>query len=482
MRNVNDITDSVAQLQRHTRNCSPPRPSIRQMAFSTTLGRRLPLQYASAVLVSLSLGFPLAAHPLPAQSGPVLHTTPAPAASTTSDSSAPTLSVDAKLVSIPVVVHDKHGALIQNLTKDSFQLWVDKKQVDVRYFNRDTNLPLTLGLLVDVSPSQRNAVDDERKASAAFLDDMLTAADKAFVVQFAKQTDLLQDLTGSKPQLQDGLQQIGTASPNDPDNASDSTNQNGGNTGNNGGNNGGSNGGSNTPPWARGGGGSSGGGGSGGGGNRGGGNVPVVGAPRRANTVLYDALFLSSDEVAGKQTGRKAIIILSNGLDHGSKESLASAIEAAQRADAIVYAIYFKGEQGKPDHSDRGFAVGDPNQCDPYGPPGGWPGEGPPYGYPQNCTPPMGPTGSVESSDGRKTLQRIVDQTGGRLFELDKKTTLADIYKQISDELRAQYRLGYTPDKDASSDGYHRIDVSLKGDPKDLFVQTREGYYAGPPD
>ena len=430
------------------------------MAFSTTQRRSLPLQYAIAAVVSLSLAASLAA-----QSGPVLHTAPAPDATP----SAPTLSVDAKLVSIPVVVHDKHGALIQNLTKDSFQLWVDKKQVDVRYFNRDTNLPLTLGLIVDVSPSQRNALADERKASDAFLEDMLTASDKAFIVQFARQTDLLQDLTGSKPQLEDGLQQIGTSSPSDGTDRADASDQSAGNTGGNGRNNGGSS----TPPWAR--------GGSGGGGSRGGGNVPVIGAPRRANTVLYDALFLSADEIAGKQTGRKAIIVLSNGLDHGSKESLASAIEAAQRADAIVYAIYFKGEQGKPDHSDRGFSVGDPNQCDPYGPPGGWPGEYPPYGYPQDCTP-TPQTGSVESSDGRKFLQRIADQTGGRLFELDKKTTLADIYKQISDELRAQYRLGYTPDKDASSDGYHRIDVSLKGDPKDLFVQTREGYYAGPPD
>jgi VWFA-related protein len=391
---------------------------------------------------------------------------------------APTISVDANLVNIPVVIHDKHGALIQDLPKDQFQLWVDKKPVDIRYFNRDTNLPLTLGLIVDVSPSQREALGDERKASDAFLDTMLTAQDKAFVVQFARQIDLLQDLTGSKPELQAGLQQIGTASPNDGSDRDDSRNQTAQNGGNNGGNTGGNSGGNNTPPWARGG---------GNGGNRGGGNVPVVGAPRRANTVLYDALFLSADEVIGKQTGRKAIVILSNGLDHGSKESLASAIEAAQRADAIVYAIYFKGDPGKPDHSDRGFSVGDPNQCDPYGPPGGYPGSYPPYGYPgggypQNCTPPMGPTGSVESTDGRKFLERIATQTGGRLFELDKKTTLADIYKQISDELRAQYRLAFTPDKDASSDGYHRLDVSLKGDPKDLFVQTREGYYAGPAD
>jgi len=187
-----------------------------------------------------------------------------------------------------------------------------------------------------------------------------------------------------------------------------------------------------------------------------------------------------------KQQGRKVLIVLSDGHDHGSKESLASAIEAAQRADTVVYAIFFKGQQGKPDHSDRGFSIGDPNQCDPYGPPGGYPGSYPPYGYPGggypgDCTP-TPQTGSVESADGRKTLQRITSQTGGRLFEMDKKTTLADIYKQIGDDLHAQYLLTFAPDKDASSDGYHRIDVSLQGDPKDRFVETREGYFAGPPD
>jgi len=352
-------------------------------------------------------------------------------------STAPTISVDARLVNIPVVVRDKKGALVQNLTKDNFILQVDGHTQTIRYFNIDKDLPLTLGLLVDTSQSQREVLDDERTASSAFLDDMLTGPpdrDKAFVVQFAHQTDLLQDVTSSKPKLQAALKQIDSAGfdsnsggiGSDPD--------------------------SNTGPGR---------------------------ARRGAGTTLYDALFLSSDELISKQKGRKALIILSDGVDNGSKESLASSIEAAQRADTIVYAIYFKG-------NERG---GNQNQGNQGGYPGGrrggigFPGGGGGYpggggGYPGGRG---GQRPTTESRvDGKKILQRMADETGGRLFEVSKKDTLASIYKQIGDELRAQYRLGYTPDDKTASDGYHQIDLSLtKSSPKDLFIQTRDGYYTG---
>src|SRR5580692_1522279 len=108
---------------------------------------------------------------------------------------APTIAVDARLVNLPVVVRDKKGALIQNLTKDDFVLQVDGKPQTIRYFDKDTNLPLTLGLLVDTSLSQRDVIDEERAASSTFLDLMLTTPkDKAFIMQFAAETELLQDL------------------------------------------------------------------------------------------------------------------------------------------------------------------------------------------------------------------------------------------------------------------------------------------------
>ncbi|HEY4378945.1 MAG TPA: VWA domain-containing protein [Acidobacteriaceae bacterium] len=376
-----------------------------------------------------------------AAQGPVLHTpataSPAPA----------TLSVDARLVNIPVVVRDKKGALVQTLTKDNFVLNVDDRPQTIRYFNVDKDLPLTLGLLVDTSLSQRDAIEDEQKASAAFLDDMLNGPpdrDKAFIIQFARQTELLQDTTSSKPKLQAGLKQLGTP-------GSGGGAQSGGGNGNPDG--------SVTLPDD-----------SSGNGN---------GRPRMrgVGTTLYDALFLSSDELMSKLKGRKAVIILSDGVDSGSKETLSTSIEAAQRADTIVYAIYYKGRE--LGYQDRGRQGGGGYPGRRGG--GGYPGGG--GGYPGSGGGGGGQRRPQQGQvDGRKMLQRMADETGGRLFEVSKKETVADIYKQIGEELRAQYRLGYSPDKDTAADGYHRIDLSLSkatGKEKDFFLQTRDGYYVG---
>jgi VWFA-related protein len=136
-------------------------------------------------------------------------------------SSPATIAVDARLVNLPVVVRDKKGALVQNLTKDDFALQVDGHPQTIRYFDIDANLPLTLGLLVDTSLSQRDVIDDERTASGIFLDQMLkTPKDQAFIVQFARQTELLQDLTNSRPKLQAALKEIDTPSPGNQSNTS----------------------------------------------------------------------------------------------------------------------------------------------------------------------------------------------------------------------------------------------------------------------
>ena len=351
-----------------------------------------------------------------------------PAQGGTGAAPASTLKVDARLVNVPVVVHDKRGALVQNLAKENFVLQVDGSPQTIRYFNIDTDLPLTLGLLVDISLSQRNEMEDEQKASEAFLDDMLNGPkdrDKAFVIEFARRTDLLQDITSSKPKLQAALQQLDTPGTQGTDDTDSNT-----------------------------------------GGSRGG--------RTGGGTTLYDALFLSSDELMKKQTGRKAVVILSDGVDRGSKESLVESIEAAQRTDTIVYAVYFKGaDQGGYQHQDGGGRHGGGFPGGGRG--GGWPGGGG-GGYPAGG----GGRGGGASVDGRKVLQRMVDETGGRLFEVSKKQTVSDIYKQIGEELRAQYRLAFTPDKETSAAGYHRIDLSLtKSSPKDLFLQTRDGYYTG---
>jgi VWFA-related protein len=375
---------------------------------------------------------------------------PAPAATT--------LSVDARLVNLPVVVRDRKGALIQNLTKDDFVLKVDGHPQTIRYFDLDANLPLTLGLLVDTSQSQHGVIDEERTASTAFLDQMLTAPanrdpDRAFVIQFARQVELLQDVTPSRPKLQAALKELDTPSPNgnnappprdsdDPDN-----------------------------------------------GNKGGNGRGRV--QHRGGTTLYDATFLASDEIMRKQKGRKALILLTDGVDSGSKESLTSAIEAAQRADTIIYAIYFKGEEPWRDRDDdqrgaggggrQGGGIGFPGGGRYPGGGGGYPGGGG-GGYPGGGGGGGGQRGpSAPRTDGRKILQRMADETGGRLFEVSKKQTVDQIYTQIAAELRAQYRLGYTPDQATASDGYHKIDLSLRDSDKDkkLSLQTRDGYYTG---
>jgi VWFA-related protein len=350
---------------------------------------------------------------------------------------APTLSVDARLVNLPVVVRDQKGALVQNLTKADFSLQVDGHPQTIRYFDIDVNLPLTLGLLVDTSLSQRQVIDEERTASSAFLDQMLNAAkDQAFVMQFARQAELLQDLTNSRPKLQAALKQIDTPSPSSPppDDSGDSGN------------------------------------------DRGGGRRGRMGG----GTTLYDATFLASDELMSKQKGRKALIILSDGVDNGSKETLVKALEAAQRADAILYAIYFKGEESQHQY-DRPHGGGGgrfPGGGYPGGRGGGYPGGGGGYPGGGGGNPGGGGRGGGMSHvDGKKILQQMADETGGRLFEVSKKQTVAQIYNEIAVELRAQYRLGYSPDQDTAAEGYHQIELTAHR--KDLLIQTRDGYYAG---
>jgi VWFA-related protein len=341
------------------------------------------------------------------------------------------MSVDVKVVTLPVTVRDKHGQIVRNLTKDDFALQEDGRPQVIKYFTQDTNLPLTLGLLVDTSLSQRNVLDQERSASKVFLDQMLTnAKDKAFLIHFDREVELLQDLTSSHEKLEAALQLLnspqlerngsGSSDPqsSDPQSSSGS--------------------GSGQPQTRRGGG-----------------------------TLLYDAIFLASNELMKKQQGRKALIILSDGDDRGSKESLQSAIEAAQRADTVVYSILFADKNqsngfGGPGRSHIGFPGGG-------FPGGGWPGGG--GGGRGGGRPPQ-----ETHVDGKKILDQISKETGGRLYEVSKKQAIDQIYDSIAEELRTQYNLGYTPDKSNAEVGYHKI--SLVAKQKDLSVQTREGYYA----
>ena len=195
-------------------------------------------------------------------------------------------------------------------------------------------------------------------------------------------------------------------------------------------------------------------------------------------TQLYDAIFLASDELMKPQDGRKALVVFSDGVDRGSKDTLNDAVDAADRANVAVYTIYFKGEQerslgnGFPEDRRRGNGSGYPGGRGGGYPGGGYPGGG--GGYPGGG----GRRGGTREQgvDGKKIMEKIATRTGGRYFEAKKKDNLEDIYNQIAEELRGQYLLTYTPDVVDNEGGFHKI--ALKASKDDLQVVTREGYYA----
>jgi VWFA-related protein len=320
-------------------------------------------------------------------------------------------STDVKVVNVLATVRDKQGKIVRNLTKDDFTLAEDGRPQTIRYFSRQSDLPLTLGLLVDTSMSQRRLIDTERDASYRFFEQVLREdKDMAFVIHFDREVELLQDLTGSRQQLQKALDLLKTPDP--------------------------AQGGRRRYPQ--------------GGGYPGGGRYPQGGGRGRGGTgtALYDSVLLASDELMKKQSGRKADILLTDGVDMGSKVSISTAIEAAQRADTLLYSVrYFDAEA--------------------YGGMGGYSRRG-------GRRMPVPPS---NRPDGKKILERLSKETGGGYFEVSKKHTIEDIYRQIEEELRNQYNLGYTSDKPGGSGEFRKIQIAVK--PKGLTVRSRDGYYAG---
>lgn len=327
----------------------------------------------------------------------------------------PTFSSEVKVVNLLATVRDKHGKIVSNLNKDDFALDQDGHPQTIRYFAKETNLPLTLGLLVDTSLNQRRVLDEQRSASHDFLSQVLRQdKDKAFVIQFDRDVELLQDVTSSLEKLYDALGLLETPQFRQ-DNENDRPNGGGARSRNHGG------------------------------------------------TLLYDAIYLASSELMKSQQGRKALIVLSDGVDRGSKETLANAIESAQRADTIIYSILFRDDEAYSSRGGFGLPrIGGGGMGRPGGGGMGRPGGG--GRLPEEARP-----------DGKKILEQISKETGGELFEVSKKQPISQTYANIEEELRNQYNLGYTPDKTDSSSGYHKILLTTKQ--KNLVVRTREGYY-----
>ena len=301
------------------------------------------------------------------------------------DNSMETLKVNVDVVQLFFNVKDKKGALIPGLTKDDFEVFEDGHPQTIKYFTAESNLPLTLGILIDSSGSQQRVLGMEQEVGADFLNQILREKDMAFVISFDVNVDLLQDFTNSTKLLRAALNKARI------------------NTG-------------------------------GGGGSipgLGGGPVPTSGMPK--GTLLYDAIYLASHDELSHEVGRKAMIILSDGEDQGSQLKIKDAIEAAQKADAIVYVLLI---------ADRGFYGG--------------------FGY-----------------SGDSEMKKLTFETGGRVIEVGNKyDKLKEAFNQISQELRSQYNIGYTSTNPKHDGTFRKVEIRSK---KSYKIQSRNGYYAVAP-
>ncbi|HWZ11901.1 MAG TPA: VWA domain-containing protein [Acidobacteriaceae bacterium] len=299
-----------------------------------------------------------------------------------------TLKVRVNLVSLYFTARDHHGALIPDLKKDNCNVVEDKKPQTLKNFIAQPDQPLTLGILLDTSGSQRNVLGIEQQAGAQFLQRVLSAKDEAFLISFDINSNLLTDYTNNARVIRTAMDkaEINTGS---------------------------------------------------------GGYGGAIPQSNPKGTVLYDAVYLASHDKLQTETGRKAMILLTDGEDQGSDVTLNGAIEAAQKADTIVYVLLC---------ADRGFYGG---------------GIG--IGY-----------------TGDSAMRKLAEATGGRVITVgNNEKKLQDAFAQIEAELRTQYVASYTPTNSALDGSYRKIEIQCKQNPSDeslLKVQARKGYYAIPRD
>ncbi len=304
---------------------------------------------------------------------------PAPAPTPSSPPVA-TLRVSVNLVDLFFVLRDNSGKLVPNLTRNDCKVFEDDKQQKLKTFSAQTDLPLSIGILLDTSLSQQRVLPDEQKAAAAFLRRILRPTDEAFLISFDVTVDLLADWTSNPADLKRALDAA-------------QINSNSGNYAN--------------------------------------GTIPSITKPK--GTLLYDAVYLASNDKLRQETGRKAIVLLTDGQDEGSQEKLQSAIEAAQKADAVVYVLLI---------SDPGI-----------------------YG------------GLDFSSDS--AMRKLVEATGGQVFPIGKNgKKLPAAFDAIESQLRTEYQATYTPSNSILDGSYRHVRVECRQNGQSLRVQARQGYYA----
>lgn len=347
------------------------------------------------------------------------------------------VKVRTEVVNVYAVVKDRNGRLVPNLGREDFQLKEDNVLQEIRYFTRETDTPLTLGILIDTSPSQGGVLSVEQEQARAFVRQVLRSQDLAFVMQFDREVELIQGLTNNMTRLIRGidesfargremqaiLQELGIRGfAGDPV----------------------------ALPWP----------GTSrvsilgrdlviGGGPLGLPSIPMdpeaddsVPDPTRLSrhshgdgaTQLYDAVYLASNDLLKNEAGRKVIILLSDGIDDGSRVSLKTALDAAHRAEVIIYSIAFDGVY-------REF---------------------------YKCR--------ESEFVGHSALESLSDETGGRVLRVRHDREAARAFQEIAEELRTQYSLGYTPSNRQHDGSYRKIRVQVRGG--GYKVQARRGYYA----
>lgn len=194
----------------------------------------------------------------------------------------PTFTASVKIVDVLASVRDPQGRIVRDLTKDGFLLLENGRPQEIRYFSRETDLPLTVGFLIDTSMSQEKVLNAERAAILRFLDQVLRETkDQLFVMQFDMAVQLRQKLTSSRRTVEEVLNYVDTPSRRE------------------------------------------------------------LSMQRGGGTLLYEAIHRACTEVLKNQRNRKALIVLSDGEDYGSEKTLTEAIEAAVKSDTLIYAIYF---------------------------------------------------------------------------------------------------------------------------------------------
>ncbi len=302
----------------------------------------------------------------------------------TDDQPTATFKSNVEVVQLFFNVKDKHGALIPALTKENFEILEDGKPQTIKYFKAETDLPLTLGILIDASGSQRHVLGIEQEVGGSFLESTLRPRDMASIFSFDVDVNLLQDFTGSVSRLKKALNQVkinsGTGAC------------------------------ANLP-------------------GLGGGPIPCPSTGPRG-TVLYDAVYVASHDAFAQEVGRKAMILLTDGEDNGSRLKIKEAIEAAQKADTICYVLLI---------ADRGDSMG----------------------------------------FGAGDMKKLTAETGGRVIEVGNKfEKLKQAFAQISEELRSQYNIGYTPANNVRDGSFRKIEIKAKGG--EYKIQARSGYYAMP--